>query len=952
MVPDLTLEVIYYNQTTDFKMEFDLCGCCNLRFLSMSAKSKNEFLSALSKSVARSRAIVTVGSFNPLDNEYLPKIIAKAAGYNLTPVEKSELEIVGMGEYTLPETAIPLVTVDGVLGGAVLENSDQTIIMLTKDKDIRHSLLSDLVCPYITLFATKKLGTTSDISTEDKGDSEQANSSAQNTNGDFVTEQSTPEILENKTDIQKISVDQENLDEIDKILLGVGVNLSNDAKDQDLNDGELTTQTLPVQKEEEEQTNKLEEDAEQEETEYTVLEKPEDISNRYSTLEQFLADSEEEFDNPPRPKNRKILKIVISVILVIVVLLAAYFGYEWYFQPMQTTTVNYNAKALYGQAWDGLPQNMLYKFGKLYQTNKDVFGWLNLPNTSINFPVVTSANRSELYYETHLFDGSVNRFGTLYTDSVSDPESYTRNITIYGKDIKKWGALSDIKKYLDIEHYKEAPTFSFDTLYLENKWKVFSVFEFDNAKTNQVIKTTFFDDTDFEGYLQQLKKASAIKTDIEIDADDQLISLVCVGSKSSTAVVARRVRDEESPLVDVTGSNQSDLQYVSDIPENSSDLAVMTPSVFQEISSEISSATSSKKDKVSSKNEPSSKYEQQEPTSSKVVVKPNSSKPNSSKPQSSSKPVSSSSKVSSTTPSSSSSKPLSSSSGANTSSEASSNNTSSKEENTPAHKLPTLTVKNSFNGQKVSGPATVIIAQILEAEMSSGYHIEALKAQAVAAYSWLLCNGSADGKYPTAPMKTAGQNALKAAEAVAGKVAVYKGEVAQTYYYATSAGKTAKSSDIWSAQIPYLVSVDSSVDKNASKFQTINSYSSKDIADRAKELLGIDLNKIKDKTKWFKCTYDENNLYVRTVTIGDSVQKGPYLRNVFFTGKFTPLRSSAYKISYNKEDDKFVFTVRGYGHGVGMSQTGANAYAKNGKSYEWILKHYYKGISLGTYFVD
>ena len=78
------------------------------------------------------------------------------------------------------------------------------------------------------------------------------------------------------------------------------------------------------------------------------------------------------------------------------------------------------------------------------------------------------------------------------------------------------------------------------------------------------------------------------------------------------------------------------------------------------------------------------------------------------------------------------------------------------------------------------------------------------------------------------------------------------------------------------------------------------------------------------------------------------------MRDTFFSssrvGAANVLRSSAYKVVYSATEDKFVFTVKGYGHGVGMSQTGANAYAKNGWNYEKILKHYYTGISIGTYF--
>jgi stage II sporulation protein D len=258
-----------------------------------------------------------------------------------------------------------------------------------------------------------------------------------------------------------------------------------------------------------------------------------------------------------------------------------------------------------------------------------------------------------------------------------------------------------------------------------------------------------------------------------------------------------------------------------------------------------------------------------------------------------------------------------------------------------------FTVKNSLNGEIFTAPANEIIAQILEAEMGSHYHIEALKAQAVAAYSWLLCSGAATGATPSAPLKVAKANAINAANAVAGKVVLYDGKVAQTAYHGSSAGHTANSEDIWSSRIPYLVSVDSSVDKNAPKYQTIITYSSVDLAAKVREATGIDLNKISDKNQWFKCTYDENGVYVKTINIGGTVKKGTYFRTDIL--KYS-IRSSAYTISYNSLDDKFTIVVKGNGHGVGMSQTGANAYANSGWTYEQILKHYYKGTTLGTYF--
>ena len=156
MVPDLTLEVIYLNEPTDFKMEFELCSSSNVRFLSLPVKSPVEFLSAISKSVIRSRAIITVGSFNPLDKLYIPKIIARATGYELQTVENEKYGILTEKDVFLPKSSLPLVDANGNLGGCILENNDQSIIMLTSERELRHNIVSNLVSPYLKLFASKK----------------------------------------------------------------------------------------------------------------------------------------------------------------------------------------------------------------------------------------------------------------------------------------------------------------------------------------------------------------------------------------------------------------------------------------------------------------------------------------------------------------------------------------------------------------------------------------------------------------------------------------------------------------------------------------------------------------------------------------------------------------------------------------------------------------------------
>ncbi len=881
MVPDLTLEVIYLNESTDFKMEFDICGTSNIRFLSHLTHSKSTFLSTLGKSASRSRVIVTVGSFNPLDELYIPKIIASATGYKLNVLENNLLKT--SLEYSLPEGAIELITCSGVLGGAVLESNDQAIIMLTADREIRHEIVHDLVCPYLKMLAGKANDSLEKIKTQ-KSPS---------------PDRSEPKTLEGASPFEE--------------------------KDSSSNTGLALAEELLEEPEIQIKTSQWEKDLfdfspepiAHEEDGFVVIEQPEN-----SQLEKREISFDTNTIEQPSKNKKTIIKSVVSVILVFAVMLSAYFGYEFVYQPMHYSAVLKDTLELYGQSWSGLPENMNYKFGKLYKINSDIVGWISIPDTEINLPVVSSVGRTDSYYRSHLFEGSMSNFGTPFTYSNIAEDTYARNVVIYGKGEGKNNAFSEIKEFLNQEKYRAVPVLTFDSVYLEQRYKIFSIYSEEKGHRNQWAKNSFFDDSDFLAFANDTAAKSIIKTNIDLNPNDELLTLVCEDKKENIILVARKVREGESPLVTFDSSTN----------DTSSKKPVVSDTPLEEIVESSSNVETSSEKPTSSVKKPSSnivigedRVEQQEPTTS-TTIKPSSS--SSSKEPVSSKPPVSSDKTSSDE---------------DTSIDTESK-TSSGEKETLA--LPELTVKNSLNGETVTLPANEIVAQVVEAEMGSHFHEEALKAQAVAAYSWLISSGAAQGTTPSVPMKPAGAKAKSATESVAGEVALYEGNVAFTPYFPISAGKTADSGSIWSSNLPYLKSVDSSVDKNADKFQTIKTYSAAELAKLVKDCSGIDLTKIADKNSWFKCTYDSGGVYVKTITIGGIVHKGTFLRTDILNYS---IRSSAYTISYSKYDDKFKIVVKGYGHGVGMSQVGANYYAGNGLTYKQILKHYYTGITLGKY---
>jgi len=288
---------------------------------------------------------------------------------------------------------------------------------------------------------------------------------------------------------------------------------------------------------------------------------------------------------------------------------------------------------------------------------------------------------------------------------------------------------------------------------------------------------------------------------------------------------------------------------------------------------------------------------------------------------------------------SSSSKPNSSSSSQKPSSSSSSKPSSSEseeEEEEEDDELGTLRIYNLANGRTVTGSVFDIVSQVVQNEMGS-FHSEALKAQAVAAYSFILHENNA-GRTPSLRLSAATSAVEKATRAVLGEALYYKNKPAFTPFYATSAGATNSSADVWGGSYPYLVSVDSSVDENARNYEYTKTMS----VDKVRDLLedyfsGIELED--DPEEWFEVLTYTDGGYNKKMKVGNKTTTGRVLRESVLS-----LRSAAFDWECDGED--FIFTTYGYGHGVGMSQTGANEYAKDGWTYDEILDHYYPGTTL------
>ena len=253
---------------------------------------------------------------------------------------------------------------------------------------------------------------------------------------------------------------------------------------------------------------------------------------------------------------------------------------------------------------------------------------------------------------------------------------------------------------------------------------------------------------------------------------------------------------------------------------------------------------------------------------------------------------------------------------------------------------------------------------VVRAEMPASFEIEALKAQTVAARTYTLYKIRTGGNHADADIctdskccqawisreaaadnwgRSASANEYKIDTAVAetdGMTMLYDGSPILAVFHSSSAGRAPESEDVWSSELPYLRAVDSMEEGDGIP----NYYSRVEFTpEKFKELFLAKHPEARltgDASGWLT-NFVMDNLSVKTVDVGGVTVRGTELRSIL------SLRSAAFEVS--AADGKLVFYVTGFGHGVGMSQYGANQMAKAGSTYLEILTHYYTGVSVEPY---
>lgn len=254
------------------------------------------------------------------------------------------------------------------------------------------------------------------------------------------------------------------------------------------------------------------------------------------------------------------------------------------------------------------------------------------------------------------------------------------------------------------------------------------------------------------------------------------------------------------------------------------------------------------------------------------------------------------------------------------------------------------------------------LCNVVSAEMPADYEKEALKAQAIVARTYTvykinnkkhdnsdICDDSACcqawiskedrlARWEESKRESNWKKIEEAVNETKGKIITYNNEPINAFFHSNSGGTTEVPANVWGGTgYPYLQVVQTAGEEGYNQYASEVEFTNEELINKLKEKysdIQIDFNN-DEEIKILEHT-DSNR--VKTIKFGNHEISGVEARSIL------GLKSTNFEIE--KQDGKIKFSVKGYGHGVGMSQTGADTMAKEGKNYEEIIKHFYIGVEI------
>ncbi|MDO5519191.1 MAG: class B sortase [bacterium] len=180
------------------------------------------------------------------------------------------------------------------------------------------------------------------------------------------------------------------------------------------------------------------------------------------------------------------------------------------------------------------------------KTNKDVIGYISIPDTNVDYPILMGQDND--YYLYHDIDGNEDKAACIMADykynDTNIRDKFQRHTLIYGHYLLKKTMFTSVAKYKDQKFFESHPYIYYSNLYKTGKWRVFSVYVI-NAD-QETIPRKFKEDEKYIAYLKKIKERSKYKVDVSLDKDSKILTLCTCSyeTKNSRAIVHAVLVDE------------------------------------------------------------------------------------------------------------------------------------------------------------------------------------------------------------------------------------------------------------------------------------------------------------------------------------------------------------------------------------------------------------------------
>ncbi len=243
---------------------------------------------------------------------------------------------------------------------------------------------------------------------------------------------------------------------------------------------------------------------------------------------------------------KRLILIILILVLIISLSVAAYFLFNRY----KNKKDNEELKEIINNVDENKPNERIEKVKELQKENSDIIGWLEIENSNISYPVLQGEDND--YYMTHNYKKEYSKDGSLFLDKDYDWSLPSTNLLIYGhNNMSSTEMFVGLMKYKEESYYNDHKTIRFTTNEEDAKYEIISVFlsrVYYKSETN-VFRYYYFinakDETEFNDFVNNAKKASLYDTGVTAEYGDQLLTLSTCSYHTTDgrlAVVAKKIK--------------------------------------------------------------------------------------------------------------------------------------------------------------------------------------------------------------------------------------------------------------------------------------------------------------------------------------------------------------------------------------------------------------------------